>query len=120
MYYRFDHHFHLRSLKMSNIEQEGECHEIYNVTHQYEDYLNCIYDDVGTGIPLEEVIPAGFVYVFTLLLGVVGNALVIFCIVRHKGMRSITNIFLLSLATADLMLVLICVPVKVRIIGFND
>lgn len=93
-------------------DPELECHEIFNLTHEYDEYVNCIYSDIDTGIPLEEVIPVGFVYVFTLILGVVGNALVIFCIVRHKGMRSITNIFLLSLATADLMLILICVPVK--------
>lgn len=97
---------------MSDPEIDGECSDLFNLTHQYDEYIFCIYNDVDSGIPLEEVIPAGFVYVFTLLLGVVGNALVIFCIVRHKGMRSITNIFLLSLATADLMLVLICVPVK--------
>lgn len=103
---------------MSDPEIDGECSDLFNLTHQYDEYIFCIYNDVDSGIPLEEVIPAGFVYVFTLLLGVVGNALVIFCIVRHKGMRSITNIFLLSLATADLMLVLICVPVKVRIIYF--
>ncbi|CAI9736619.1 1-like peptide receptor [Octopus vulgaris] len=62
-------------------------------------------------IPVD-VYPVGTVYLFTLLLGMVGNSLVIFCIVKHKGMRSITNIFLLSLACADLLLVLICVPVK--------
>jgi len=53
------------------------------------------------------------IYVFTFLTGLIGNVLVIFCILTVKSLRNITNIFLVSLATADLMLIILCVPLKV-------
>ena len=65
-------------------------------------------------IPLEELIPVSIFYGLTLILGIVGNLLVIFSIARYRRMRNVTNIFLTSLATADLLLILLCVPVKVR------
>ena len=71
------------------------------------------YSAMDMGIPLEEILPVVFVYGLTLVLGIVGNALVIFSIAWYRRMRSVTNIFLTSLASADLLLVLICVPIKV-------
>ncbi|XP_036361060.1 galanin receptor 2b-like [Octopus sinensis] len=70
------------------------------------------YDKTVSVIPLEELVPVSIVYSITLFLGVTGNSLVIFCILRYNRMRSITNILLLSLASADLLLVVICVPIK--------
>lgn len=69
--------------------------------------------------PLEELVPVSVVYGLTLVLGVVGNVLVIFSVTRYQQMMTTTNTFLLSLATADLLLVLICVPVKVRPITYR-
>jgi hypothetical protein len=63
--------------------------------------------------PIEELLPVSIVYGLTLVLGVVGNILVIFSVTRYQQMVTTTNTFLLSLASADLLLVLICVPVKV-------
>lgn len=39
--------------------------------------------------------------------------LIIFTIARYRRLKTITNIFLASLASADLLLVIICVPVNV-------
>ena len=64
-------------------------------------------------LPLGELIPVVLVYSITLVLGVLGNALVIFSIIRYRRMQNVTNIFLTSLASADLLLVMLCVPVKV-------
>ena len=60
-----------------------------------------------------ELVPAIVVYSIVLLLGISGNALIIFTIARYQRLKTITNIFLASLASADLLLVLICVPVNV-------
>ena len=80
-----------------------------------------IYDyDPDALPPMEEFIPVTLLYTLTLLLGVIGNALVIFSIAKYRKMQSVTNIFLTSLASADMLLVLICVPVKVSILCLSS
>lgn len=54
------------------------------------------------------------IYLLTFLLGLIGNSLVIFSILTVNSLNNITNIFLISLATADLLLIIICVPMKVK------
>lgn len=49
-------------------------------------------------------------YSLIFLLSVLGNTLVITVLIRNKRMRTVTNIFLLSLAVSDLMLCLFCMP----------
>ncbi|KAM8939524.1 cholecystokinin receptor type A [Pelodytes ibericus] len=49
-------------------------------------------------------------YSLIFLLSVMGNSLVIVVLIRNKRMRTVTNIFLLSLAVSDLMLCLFCMP----------
>lgn len=81
-----------------------------------ENFTNNVTDydyDIDYDLPLEELIPVSIAYGATLLLGIIGNGLVIFSVSRYEDMRTITNTFLLSLASADLLLVLFCVPVKV-------
>ncbi|XP_070194636.1 QRFP-like peptide receptor [Littorina saxatilis] len=80
----------------------------------YYDYYNYEYDydDSINNIPLQELIPVTLTYTLTLLLGLIGNCLVIFSISYYRRMRTVTNVFLLSLASADLLLVLVCVPIK--------
>lgn len=71
------------------------------------------YEDAISNIPVGEMTVVALVYGLTLLLGVSGNGLVIYSIARIRRMQSVTNIFLTSLATADLLLLLMCVPIKV-------
>ena len=71
------------------------------------------YNESVSHIPVEEITSVALVYGLTLALGVLGNSLVIFTIIRVRRMQSITNIFLTSLASADLLLLFICVPIKV-------
>lgn len=82
----------------------------YNYTYDYEDNLDWL--------PLNELIPCVTFYVIIGLLGISGNSLVITLILAFPKMRNITNLFLFSLASADLLLVLICVPIKVNFISF--
>lgn len=77
----------------------------YDYNYTYEENLNYL--------PLDELIPSLTLYVLIGLLGLAGNILVIVAILAFPRMKSITNVFLLSLASADLLLVLICVPIKV-------
>ena len=49
-------------------------------------------------------------YTITFLVGLSGNALVCFAVWRNKNMRTVTNIFLVNLAAADLGVIIICLP----------
>ena len=91
---------------------------IRNMT-ELEYYYYYIYDtDMDsselTSEELRLMIPVSVFYGLMFLLGTIGNILVIYCIAKYKRMKSITNQLLLSLACADLLLTLFCVPIKVR------
>ncbi|ESP01968.1 hypothetical protein LOTGIDRAFT_111574 [Lottia gigantea] len=58
--------------------------------------------------PLHLAISIPYAAVF--LLSVLGNFLVILTLVRHKKMRTITNVYLLNLAVSDLLLAVFCMP----------
>ncbi|XP_052271529.1 cholecystokinin receptor type A-like [Dreissena polymorpha] len=77
--------------------------------YMYEDYD---YEADPDNVPIEQLVPVSLVYGLTMILGLIGNCLVIVSVAKFKKMQNVTNIFLLSLATADLLLVMICVPVK--------
>jgi len=49
-------------------------------------------------------------YVLIFLLSFIGNSLIITVLVRNRRMRTVTNLFLLSLAVSDLMLCVFCMP----------
>lgn len=89
---------------------------IYNFSHLSENESSYIYEyDISEFVlPLGEIIPVAFVYGITLILGVSGNILVMFSVCRYQRMKTITNTFLVSLATTDLLLIIVCVPSKVR------
>ena len=110
--------YHVTSDKMSN----GTYSIINHLFDQFmneskkastEDYYEYDYDESVNSIAFEEAIPVSVVYGITLLLGLIGNVFVIISILRYRRMQTVTNIFLTSLASADLLLVLLCVPIKV-------
>ncbi|KAK3772329.1 hypothetical protein RRG08_010837 [Elysia crispata] len=63
-------------------------------------------------IPLEDVLPVTLTYSLVFMVGLIGNILVIFSILYYRRMRTTTNVFLLNLASADLLLIILCVPIK--------
>ncbi|XP_035698484.1 gastrin/cholecystokinin type B receptor-like [Branchiostoma floridae] len=70
---------------------------------------------VGAAAILENLpvsVPTILTYAVCFLLGTVGNVLVIFSVARFRRLRSTTNYLLGNLATADLLIVALCVPVK--------
>lgn len=83
----------------------------YDYDYGYYDY-NYTYTEAIDHLPLNEIIPVSVIYGLIGITGLIGNLLVIFAIAKVQRMRSITNLFLLSLASADLLLVVVCVPVK--------
>lgn len=90
----------------------SDAYDPYDYYYYNYDY-NYTYEENLNYLPLDELIPSLTFYVLIGLLGLAGNILVIVAILAFPRMKSITNVFLLSLASADLLLVLICVPIKV-------
>ncbi|GFS54843.1 QRFP-like peptide receptor [Trichonephila inaurata madagascariensis] len=76
-------------------------------------YLDYDRDESFSMYFLEELVPVAVIYGITLVVGLIGNLLIIYTVISFRRMRTISNVFLASLATADLLVVLICVPVKV-------
>ncbi|XP_065165380.1 QRFP-like peptide receptor [Atheta coriaria] len=61
----------------------------------------------------QELAPVLVCYGITFIFGSVGNALIVYATYRNGRMQSVTNVFLASLAIADLLLIILCIPVKV-------
>ncbi|XP_022833698.1 orexin receptor type 1-like [Spodoptera litura] len=58
--------------------------------------------------PYEWVLIATHAIVF--VIGLIGNALVCIAVYRNHSMRTVTNYFIVNLAMADFMVILICLP----------
>jgi hypothetical protein len=58
------------------------------------------------------VLPVSHTHVYRVLLvvGLIGNSLVVFVVVRNKSMRTPTNIFLVNLALSDILVLIFCLP----------
>ena len=61
-------------------------------------------------VPLHTYIILTICYVFISVVGVIGNITVIVIIGRYQDMRSTTNVGMLSLAIADLLILVVCMP----------
>nr|QVK45903.1 G protein-coupled receptor [Proales similis] len=70
-----------------------------------EDYFDSLW--------MIKFVPSILIYVAVFVVGTIGNLLVILSICLLKRLQTITNLFLTSLATADLLLIIICVPIKI-------
>ncbi|XP_018565624.1 pyroglutamylated RFamide peptide receptor-like [Anoplophora glabripennis] len=70
-------------------------------------------DDPHTVFNWNELLPTIVVYGITFILGLSGNILIIFTTFKYRRMQSVTNVFLSSLASSDLLLIMFCIPVKV-------
>ena len=68
--------------------------------------------------PETYVIPVVFAFIF--VVGIAGNGTLIYIVFRNPSMRNTPNIFLVSLAAGDLLLILVSVPFTVSIYIFNQ
>ena len=82
-----------------------------NCTNDYcvsdEEYLDMIQDFIFPDW-FEWILIVMYFYVF--VMGLVGNFFVCFAVVRNRHMRTITNYFIVNLAAADFLVILICLP----------
>jgi allatostatin receptor len=52
------------------------------------------------------------IFCFIMLIGIVGNSLVIYVVVANKSMHNVTNILITGLATADLCFLVTCISAR--------
>ncbi|XP_015598583.1 orexin receptor type 2 isoform X2 [Cephus cinctus] len=86
-------------------ENETNCTNAYCISDEeyFERMENYIFPD-----PYTWVLIAMHSVVF--VVGLVGNALVCLAVYRNHSMRTVTNYFIVNLAVADLLVILICLP----------
>lgn len=96
-----------RRLEDLSVHQPSDYDEYYYSNESYD------YNVTDSSPTLEEALPIILSYSLTFVIGIIGNSLVMFSIAYYRRMRTTTNVFLFSLASADLLLILLCVPVKV-------
>lgn len=86
-----------------------------NCSIKYPDLYHKIQlrrDLLGT-IQTPSKVILSILYAVITMMSLVGNSLVIITFIFDKHMRSVTNVFILSLALADLMVTLTCVPINI-------
>ncbi|XP_012286269.2 orexin receptor type 2 [Orussus abietinus] len=92
-------------------EDEMDDYRRNNCTNDY-----CIPDEDYFVLMEEHIFPDSYDWVFITLHsvvfvgGLVGNALVCLAVYRNHSMRTVTNYFIVNLAVADLLVILICLP----------
>ena len=68
--------------------------------------------DAGATIMWQPWVQSTFILLYSLifLLGVSGNSLVVYVVLRNRAMQTITNIFITNLAISDILMCLLAVP----------
>ncbi|EFN76143.1 orexin receptor type 2 [Harpegnathos saltator] len=91
--------------------------EYANVTNCTND--ECISDEDYLEMMVEHIFPKLSDWVLiamhsiVFVVGLIGNALVCMAVYRNHSMRTVTNYFIVNLAVADLLVLLICLPPSV-------
>ena len=66
--------------------------------------------NVVIGLPLHTIVISTIFYAITLIVGLIGNSLVIMVVGCNKSLQHNTNYCLVNLSVADLVLIIICMP----------
>ncbi len=85
--------------------------QFYNLTRQ--EFIETYQIKPLVYIPeLPASVKTTFVIVYTLifLLALIGNSLVVYIVLRKRGIQTATNIFICSLAVSDLLISFFCIP----------
>lgn len=78
-----------------------------NLTSNLTGYQN---SDSNSGASLSAVVGLSIANILAIFFGTFGNSLVIVSVIINRGMRSTTNIFIASLAGADVIVTSTCMP----------
>lgn len=103
--------------KLMNLDEDGNASDYYTEEPCVGDSEFCYMDREEYIQMLNEYIfpqPYEWVLIVThaivFVIGLIGNALVCIAVYRNHSMRTVTNYFIVNLAVADFMVILICLP----------
>lgn len=83
--------------------------EVFEKSIETEELLSNTVSSVGKVL-------ISTLFVVILILSVLGNSLVVLTFIFNKHMRSVTNVFILSLAISDLMVAFACIPIDMGLV----
>ena len=66
--------------------------------------------------PLAVLIIQAITMVAIIVIGTLANGVICHCILKHRSLRTVTNIFIMNLATTDFLLSILCMPFCVDIV----
>ncbi|XP_067312878.1 neuropeptide Y receptor Y7 [Pseudorasbora parva] len=92
----------------SDLANASALHEPGLANDSINTHRPAFVDDVTKHLSVQ--ISLIFAYSLIILLGLVGNSLVIYMIFLYRNMRTVTNYFIANLALADLMVDTLCLP----------
>uniref|UniRef100_A0A1B0AGA2 G-protein coupled receptors family 1 profile domain-containing protein n=1 Tax=Glossina pallidipes TaxID=7398 RepID=A0A1B0AGA2_GLOPL len=58
-------------------------------------------------------------FILIIIVGVLGNGTLIIIFFRHRSMRNVPNTYILSLAIADLLVIVVCVPLATTVYTYE-
>ena len=96
------------------------------VTFRYYGYCKSAFDQFEKSVEMEEQLShtissaskalISTLFAIILILSVFGNSLVVLTFISNKHMRSVTNVFILSLAISDLVVAFGCIPIDIGLV----
>lgn len=98
-------------INMADGEEENLYTFDYEAVYNFNDsldYKNIPYFGVIKKLPLYEIVLKSYVYAMIIFFSLVGNALIIVVVLRHKQMRTTTNYYIVNLAVADILVTVFC------------
>jgi hypothetical protein len=97
---------------LSNLTSSQNSH-IQIPEEDYSDFVLSDYDDSFETNEWLYIIPV-VIIVFTFFIGFIGNILVVFSVIYSEKLnKNVTFQFLASLSTVNLLLIVLCLPIKV-------
>ena len=87
------------------------------------DFLNSLLDPKNLlPVPLPDYLTVTFIVLYTLIIGlaVIGNVIVILVIGKQRYIRSVTDLYILSLAVSDLLIATLNMPFQLYFVIANE
>ncbi|XKL66969.1 hypothetical protein PGB90_010389 [Kerria lacca] len=110
---------------MTNASVTGDVHEIRNdlcqnlnsIVNVTEEFIttcgnNSIAEDTEFGNYMIRMVKMVVIFLFSIIVivGLIGNSMVVIVVAFNQQMRSTTNLLIINLAVADLLFIIFCVP----------